>query len=120
MPAAYTVPDNPDNTALELIMGIPAQVFRSERFADVLREYTSALRAEHAFAGLSWADARHVAAAISYDVRVGRSGELRANPLLSLLRGLLGALLRLLRGVRPLPGGLRPIDAAFPRHLGQF
>jgi hypothetical protein len=52
MPAAFL--DNPDKAALELIMGI-----------HVLREYTSALRAEHAFGGLSWSDARHVAAAIS-------------------------------------------------------
>ncbi len=42
------------------------------------------------------------------------------NPLLSLLRGLLGGLLRLLRGVRSLLGGLRPIDAADPRGVGEL
>jgi hypothetical protein len=43
-------------------------VLDSDAFRTVLQDYASVLHAEGALAGLCWRDARHVAAAISFDV----------------------------------------------------
>jgi hypothetical protein len=68
---AYTVPDDPpdpESAALELIVRLPADILRTAAFTTVLQDYCSVLHAEGAFAGLSWADAKQVAAAVSFDV----------------------------------------------------
>jgi hypothetical protein len=71
---AYTIPDNPadpEAAALELIVRIPAEVLRPD-FPDLLTEalqdYCGVLHAEGCFAGLSWDDAKNIAAAVSFDV----------------------------------------------------
>jgi len=47
---------------------IPAEVLGTDAFTGALQGYCGVLHAEGCFAGLSWHDARHVAAAISLDV----------------------------------------------------
>jgi hypothetical protein len=76
--AAYTVPDtpaDPEAAALELIVRLPSSL--SARLAvaaqnfglvEILQDYCSVLDAEGAFAGLSWSDAKQIAAAVSFDV----------------------------------------------------
>lgn len=78
MTTAYTPPDNPadpEAAALELIVRLPTSI--SERLTaaafisgltEVLQDYCGMLQAEGAFAGLSWADAKPVAAAICFDI----------------------------------------------------
>ena len=66
----YTVPDNPadpEAAALELIVRLPAEIHRSEGFTPILQDHCALLQMEGAFAGLSWHDAKGVAAAISFD-----------------------------------------------------
>ncbi len=66
----YTVPANPpdaESAALELIARLPPLV-GAEHFTRRLRDYCAALRVEGVFAGLSWRDAKQVAAAIVSDV----------------------------------------------------
>jgi hypothetical protein len=68
---AYTVPDNPadpEGAALELIVRLPADILHTTRFTAELQDYCGVLHAEGAFAGLTWADAKQVAAAVSFDV----------------------------------------------------
>jgi hypothetical protein len=72
----YTVPDNPadpEAAALELIVRLPASI--SDRLAaqvetagltQILQDYCTVLDAEGAFSGLSWADAKPVAAAVCF------------------------------------------------------
>jgi hypothetical protein len=74
----YTVPDNPadpEAAALELIVCMPTsaptrltEAAEAAGLAEVLQDYTGMLHAEGAFAGLSWADAKPVAAAICFDI----------------------------------------------------
>ena len=59
---------DPEAAALELIVRLPADILDSDAFRDVLRDYCSVLSAEGAFTGLSWLDAKQVAAAVSCDV----------------------------------------------------
>jgi hypothetical protein len=40
----------------------------TDALTEVLQDYCGALHAEGAFAGLSWADAKQLAAAVSFDV----------------------------------------------------
>jgi hypothetical protein len=67
----YTVPDNPadvEAAALELIVRLPGQIMHTDALTEVLQDYCGALHAEGALAGLSWADAKNVAAVVSFDV----------------------------------------------------
>jgi hypothetical protein len=67
----YDIPDNPPDpeaAALELIVRLPADILRTAAFTTVLQDYCSVLHAEGAFAGLSWPDAKQIAAAVSFDV----------------------------------------------------
>jgi hypothetical protein len=71
MTTTYTVPDNPadpEAAALELIVRLPADLLGTNAFTSVLQDYCGALEVEGAFAGLSWSDAKAIAAAISFDV----------------------------------------------------
>jgi hypothetical protein len=73
MPMTYTVPTaptDPEAAALELIVRMPGQLPHPEfphLLADVM-DYVGVLHAEGAFAGLSWADAKNIAAAVAFDV----------------------------------------------------
>jgi hypothetical protein len=67
----YIVPDNPadpEAAALELIVRLPAEILHTEGFTPILQDYCALLQMECAFAGLSWADAKNIAAAISLDL----------------------------------------------------
>jgi hypothetical protein len=69
--SAYTVPDHPDNpeqAALELIVRLPSDILNTEAFREVLQDYCGVLHAEGCFTGLSWPDAKNIAAAVSFDV----------------------------------------------------
>jgi hypothetical protein len=78
MTTAYDVPDNPadpETAALELIVRMPTSI--SDRLTEaayvlglteILQDYCTVLDAEGAFTGLSWADAKPIAAAICFDV----------------------------------------------------
>ena len=71
MTTTYTVPDNPTDpelAALELIVRLPADVLHSDAFTTVLQDYCSVLDAEGCFDGLSWDDAKNIAAAVSWDI----------------------------------------------------
>jgi hypothetical protein len=73
----YTVPDNPadpEAAALELIVRMPSSI--SPRLAveaaaagltEILQDYCGVRQAEGAFAGLSWANAKPIAAPICFD-----------------------------------------------------
>jgi hypothetical protein len=68
---AYTVPDSPadpEAAALELIVRLPAAILHTEGFTPILQDYCTLLHAEGAFAGLSWTDAKNIAAAVSLDI----------------------------------------------------
>jgi hypothetical protein len=68
--AAYVVPDdpaNPEAAALELIVRLPETVLQDTGAREALQELTGMLDAEAAFAGMTWRDARHAAAAIMVD-----------------------------------------------------
>lgn len=69
--AAYVVPNDPDDpqaAALELIVRLTEAVTHDSGPCETLQEVTAVLDVEDAFAGMSWRDARHVAAAICFDV----------------------------------------------------
>ena len=74
MTTTYTVPTNPTDVeaaALELIVRLPREVLTDEcpdELTAALQDYAGVLHAEGAFAGLSWADAKAIAAAVSFDV----------------------------------------------------
>jgi hypothetical protein len=68
--AAYVVPDDPADpqaAALELIVRLPEVVMNDSGAREALQELTAMLDAETAFAGMSWHDAKHAAAAIMVD-----------------------------------------------------
>jgi len=68
---AYTLPDNPANpeaAALELLVRFPETILHTDAFRPVLQDYAGALDAEGAFTGLSWSDAKNIAAAIAFDL----------------------------------------------------
>jgi hypothetical protein len=73
MTTNYTVPDHPtdpESAALELIVRLPGEVLHPQfphLLTDVLQDYAGILHAEDCFAGLSWADAKNIAAAVSFD-----------------------------------------------------
>jgi hypothetical protein len=77
MTAAYAIPDNPADpaaAALELIVRLHEDILHtSARLRTVLQDNCSVLDAEGCFAGLSWSDAKNVAAAVSFDL-VTRDG----------------------------------------------
>jgi hypothetical protein len=67
----YTVPTNPadpEAAALELIVRLPGEILHTTGARPVLQEYCSMLHAEGAFTGLSWPDAKAVAAAVCFDI----------------------------------------------------
>jgi hypothetical protein len=67
----YTVPTAPadvESAALELIVRLPADILHTTAFTTVLQDYCGVLHAEGAFADLSWADAKNIAAAVSRDI----------------------------------------------------
>jgi hypothetical protein len=71
MTNSYTVPANPSDpeaAALDLIVQLPAQLLDTHAFTAVLQDLCDLLHAEGAFAGLSWNEARQVAAAVSFEV----------------------------------------------------
>jgi hypothetical protein len=67
----YTTPDHPadpEAAALELIVRLPIDVLGHDSPSrEALQEFTALLSAEGAFAGMSWHDAKHAAAAIVFD-----------------------------------------------------
>jgi hypothetical protein len=75
--ARYTFPDNPadpEAAALEPIVRMPSSISPSLTEAteaagltEILQDYCGVLHAEGAFAGLSWADAKTIAAAVAFD-----------------------------------------------------
>jgi hypothetical protein len=69
--SAYTVPDSPADpaaAALELIVRFPETILHTDAFRPVLQDYAGALDAEGAFTGLSWSDAKNIAAAVAFDL----------------------------------------------------
>lgn len=68
----YAVPENPadpEAAALELIVRMPEVVgVNVPSLATLLQEFTMALDVSGAFAGLSWHDAKHAAAAMTADL----------------------------------------------------
>ena len=67
----YTVPDNPidpERGALELIVRMPENILHTDVLRPALQDYCGVLQAEGAFAGLSWADAKTIAAAVAVDM----------------------------------------------------
>lgn len=72
MPTLYTVPDNPadyETAALELIVRLTGRhLGHRPLFTAALQDFCGVLHAEAAFTGLSWADAKAVAVAVSFDV----------------------------------------------------
>jgi hypothetical protein len=69
--ASYTVPDNPadpEAAALDLIGALPGDILHTGAFTEVLQDYCSVPHADGAFAGLESADARQIAAAVTWDV----------------------------------------------------
>jgi hypothetical protein len=70
---SYTVPENPadpEAAALELIVRFPINLLDDDDgpSLEALQEFAGFLSAEGTFAGMSWHDARHAAAAIVFDV----------------------------------------------------
>jgi hypothetical protein len=67
----YTAPDNPadpEAAALELIVRMPGEVLHAlAEMSEVLQEFCGMLQLEGCFAGLSWADAKNIAAAVAFD-----------------------------------------------------
>jgi hypothetical protein len=78
MTTTYAVPDNPtdpEDAALELIVRMPTSISGRlteaayvSGLTEILQDYCSVLDAEGAFVGLSWLDAKPIAAAICFDV----------------------------------------------------
>jgi hypothetical protein len=67
----YTVPTNPadvEAAALELIVRMPGDILHAPaEITEVLQEFCGVLQLEGCFAGLSWIDAKAIAAAVSFD-----------------------------------------------------
>jgi hypothetical protein len=67
----YTVPDNPadpEAAALELIVRLPVKILHTDAYTPILQDYCTLLSGEGAFTGLSWSDAKNIAAAVSFDI----------------------------------------------------
>src|SRR3982074_750166 len=67
----YVVPDSPADpaaAALELLVRFPETILHTDAFRPVLQDYAGALDAEGAFTGLSWSDAKNIAAAVAFDI----------------------------------------------------
>jgi hypothetical protein len=65
MTTTYEVPTNPagpEAAALDLIVALPARLLDTSAFTPVLQDFCGLLHAEGALAGLSWNDARQIAA----------------------------------------------------------
>jgi hypothetical protein len=62
-----TPPADPESAALDLIVDAAEAATGGTAFRAVLQDLAGALHAEGALAGLAWADARLVAAAVSLD-----------------------------------------------------
>ncbi|MCA2253873.1 amino acid aminotransferase [Mycobacterium intracellulare] len=65
--AISTAPADPESAALNLIIQAAEAATGSTALRAVLQDLAGALHAEGALAGLAWADARLVAAAVSFD-----------------------------------------------------
>ena len=65
--AISTPPADPESAALDLLVRAAETATGSTAFRAVLQDFAGALHAEGAFAGLAWADAQLVAAAVSFD-----------------------------------------------------
>ncbi len=67
----YTVPDvppDPEAAALDLIVRLTTDLLGHDwPTRETLQEFAALLSAEGAFAGMSWHDAKHSAAAIVFD-----------------------------------------------------
>lgn len=63
-----TPPTDPESAALDLLVRAAETATGGTAFRAVLQDLAGALHAESALAGLAWADARLVAAAVSFDV----------------------------------------------------
>lgn len=73
-PLVYAVPDNPVDpvsAAMELIVRVPADLLGCGHLRAALQELTLMLDTAEAFTGLTWLDAKQVAAAVAYDVCSG-------------------------------------------------
>jgi hypothetical protein len=71
MTTTYVVPDHPadpETAALELIVRLPADLLQTDAFTSALQDSCTLLDAEGAFDGLSWADAKAIAAVVAFDV----------------------------------------------------
>lgn len=71
--STYTVPDcpaDPEQAALELIVRLPCDMLGQggPGLREILQDYTSLLHVAGCFTGLSWPDAKAVAAAAAFDV----------------------------------------------------
>lgn len=101
-----TPPADPESAALTLIVEAAEAATGSTAFRAVLQDLAGALHAEGALAGLSWVDARLVAAAVSFDACTA------ADPVGSLRRR--AAALRAGRGPRCIdPAGIaQALDVA--------
>jgi hypothetical protein len=71
MTTTYDVPTNPadvEAAALELIVRMPGEVLHTPaEMIEVLQEFCGMLQLEGCFAGLCWADAKNIAAAVAFD-----------------------------------------------------
>lgn len=65
--ANSTPPADPESAALDLLVQSAETATSSTAYRAVLQDLAGALKAEGALAGLAWADARLVAAAVSFD-----------------------------------------------------
>ena len=68
MTTTYVVPDHPadpETAALELIVRLPADLLQTDAFTSALQDSCTLLDAEGAFDGLSWADAKAIAAVVA-------------------------------------------------------
>jgi hypothetical protein len=89
----YTVPTDPpdpESAAQDLIVQLPATLLDTSAFTSVLQDLCGLLHAEGALAGLSWHDARQIAAAMAfdYDRAPGPRGQLNRRTLFWLVRPL--------------------------------
>ena len=67
----YVVPTNPTDVeaaALDLIVRLPVEVLHTDELTAALQDFCGMLHAEGCFAGLSWADAKQIAAAVAFDI----------------------------------------------------
>jgi hypothetical protein len=63
-----TPPTDRESAALDLLVQAAEDATGSTAFRAVLQDLAGALQVENALSGLAWADARLVAAAVSFDV----------------------------------------------------